>query len=194
MDTFNVYMNATSGVIVIGCAFIFIYFLWRQYVIDVTRQQLFELRDKLFDIAADGKIDNNSESYLVLREMFNSSIRFTHKTNVFFFIPIILWKRSELSKGIIYVNDLINSIDDHDIRNDVKHLLNRMSLCLCLNFIKRSPIFLLLFPIILLFMLIATLGYQFFDNFYRLLLSIVYSIIYPDAMSKNPRTNSASII
>ncbi len=52
---------------------------WRNYRIDATRDRLFELRDRMFDFAADGHVPFDSPAYARLRVIMNSVIRFTHR-------------------------------------------------------------------------------------------------------------------
>lgn len=50
--------------------------LWRNLVVDATRQSLFEIRDTVFDLAADGSIGFEQQTYRELRQRINGSIRF----------------------------------------------------------------------------------------------------------------------
>jgi hypothetical protein len=52
--------------------------LWDQHFVEVTRQRLFEVRDRLFDEAASaGKFD--SPAYQATRLLINGQIRYAHK-------------------------------------------------------------------------------------------------------------------
>lgn len=57
---------------------IIIYFPWQQLCIDAARNQIFEARDKLFDLAVDGYIDLDDPGYINTREEYNNIIRFAH--------------------------------------------------------------------------------------------------------------------
>lgn len=58
------------------------FFLYKNYMIDYTRQQLFKIRDDLFDYAANQEINFDDEAYLTTRIMLNGVIRFTHNISL----------------------------------------------------------------------------------------------------------------
>lgn len=67
---------------------------WRQLRIDETRQSLFELRDKLFDMAADGELDFDAPAYGRARDQLNGMIRFTHQVSLIRLVVMaVLYRR-----------------------------------------------------------------------------------------------------
>jgi hypothetical protein len=52
---------------------------WQNWIVDVTRQRLFEVRDRLFDEAMRGRIFFEDPAYLAGREDINAMIRFCHR-------------------------------------------------------------------------------------------------------------------
>ncbi len=57
----------------------YFYIPYQAYRLDLFRQRLFEIRDELFDQAADGVIDFNSPLYRKTRDIINGYIRFGHR-------------------------------------------------------------------------------------------------------------------
>lgn len=57
-------------------------FVYREYKIDESRQQLFAIRDELFDKATAGIISFDDEAYGLTRNTLNGLIRFTHELSV----------------------------------------------------------------------------------------------------------------
>jgi hypothetical protein len=55
------------------------YISTRSLLLDILRQRLFEIRDDLFDFAADGGIEFTNPVYCELRVDINNMIRFAHK-------------------------------------------------------------------------------------------------------------------
>jgi len=51
--------------------------------LDSFRQQMFEIRDELFDLAADGHISFQHPAYILLRRQMNGFIRYGHQLTVF---------------------------------------------------------------------------------------------------------------
>jgi hypothetical protein len=52
---------------------------WQEVCTDIARQYIFEKRDRLFDIAADGRLDFASSEYRDVRRGLESMIRFAHE-------------------------------------------------------------------------------------------------------------------
>ncbi|HOP78677.1 MAG TPA: hypothetical protein PLD05_14400 [Thermogutta sp.] len=57
----------------------YFYIPYQAYRLDLFRQRLFEIRDELFDKAADGVIDFKSPLYRKTRDIINGYIRFGHR-------------------------------------------------------------------------------------------------------------------
>lgn len=64
-----------------GLVFV-MFWLYRDYYVDDLRQDLFALRDELFDAAAAGKIPFDDPAYGMLRRTLNGFIRFGHRLNL----------------------------------------------------------------------------------------------------------------
>ena len=58
------------------------FFLYRSYRVDMFRQNMFALRDELFDLARNGAIQFNHPAYCTLRTLCNGYIRFGHRLNI----------------------------------------------------------------------------------------------------------------
>lgn len=56
--------------------------LYKGYMIDHFRQEMFVLRDELFDEAADGLLPFDHQAYCTLRRAMNGCIRFGHKLSL----------------------------------------------------------------------------------------------------------------
>jgi hypothetical protein len=52
---------------------------WQDVCIDLSRQFIFEKRDQLFDMAADGRISFESETYRAARDLMNGMLRYAHE-------------------------------------------------------------------------------------------------------------------
>jgi hypothetical protein len=74
------------------------FWLYRDYRVDVFRQEMFALRDSLFDKATAGLIEFEAPAYGILRSTMNGFIRFGHRLtlpNVFF----IVLTQARISRG-----------------------------------------------------------------------------------------------
>jgi len=68
------------------CLFLLVVVLlkfWAEARLDSFRQQMFALRDELFDFAADGNIGFDEPAYRLLRQSMNGNIRYAHQLTFF---------------------------------------------------------------------------------------------------------------
>lgn len=68
-----------GGLAALWCLYAFAY---RRYRVDLLREQLFIIRNDLFDHAARGEISFSAEAYKVARLALNGMIRFAHVINL----------------------------------------------------------------------------------------------------------------
>lgn len=178
-------MSALSALITFTIAYAFFYWIWRDYVVDVTRQQLFELRDQLFDMATEGKLNRASEVYLILRRIFNSNIRFAHEMDwvhiVTFYVAAVIRKGGVIFESAMYVNHLIKSIEEEKVRHEVQKLMLKMYLAIAWHLYRTSLVLIVLTPIVLIlaafFTLSAKLLYRTPKRFETLINARTYSAL-----------------
>jgi hypothetical protein len=59
-----------------------VFFAYQTYRVDKLRQDLFRIRDQLFDDALDGKIQFDDKAYIVCRQLINGMIRYGHRLSI----------------------------------------------------------------------------------------------------------------
>lgn len=159
-------VSSFGALITLAIAYLFFYVLWQRYVIDVTRQQLFELRDQLFDLAADGKLSFQSETYKILRKVFNTSIRFAHEADwvhiYVFYITATLKAKGSIYKSAMQIPHLIKHIEDEKVRAEVQKIFIKMHLTLVWHVYRRSLVLLPFVPIVVIVAAFVTLSNRFF--------------------------------
>lgn len=108
--------------------------LYRDYRVSVFRQNLFALRDQLFDLAAQGDVGFDNPAYTTLRRQLNGFIRFGDRISITWIIGIMFAVDAEsqralgpalsdlVTKG---VSDLPENVRDAilDIQTDMHHEL-----------------------------------------------------------------------
>jgi hypothetical protein len=72
----------------------FIFWSYRQFVLESFRQKLFALRDEMFDYAAEGNMDFSHPAYVVLRQTMNGMIRFGHRMNFPFALSLMVVRQN----------------------------------------------------------------------------------------------------
>ena len=115
-------------IIIIGILIAFLYFIfdnfYKEYYLDRTREELFKIRDQLFNYASEGKIDFNEKAYGITRLQLNGMIRFIHEINI---IRLIIMKityslyRKNDKSYIKYVSECKNAIEN--LSDDQKRII-----------------------------------------------------------------------
>lgn len=155
---YEIYIHALYGLITLSIFLLFFYWRWQLYVTDVTRQRLFELRDRLFDYALDHKEFRDSPTSKEIRELLNGMIRFAHEidiAHVFMQGAFIYFgkKRILVKKAAASVEQLLNSVPDSD-KDFVRKLVQDAHFIITWHFFRRSLLLMLasvlLVPIVLL--------------------------------------------
>lgn len=68
-----------------------LYFIeYRRYRLDATRQRLFEIRDELFAKAEEGILPVDSKAHLMVRNMLNGMIQFSHRLGFIQLVTILV--------------------------------------------------------------------------------------------------------
>ncbi len=98
-------MNELSVVLINAVLLFGIWWLYfvehKNYLIDLTRQRLFDARDELFERAAKGAVPIDSRAYKMTRTTLNGMIRFTHDLSLVRFFVIVLFQSSKEYKAIV---------------------------------------------------------------------------------------------
>lgn len=105
----------------------YFWFYW-DYRIDKTRQELFSLRDELFDLAADGRISFHHPAYGLLRTTMNGMIRYTHRVDILHVLALLYASRHlQVENFLARFNEEINPIEDKDVKEKLLKLFLRMN-------------------------------------------------------------------
>jgi cbb3-type cytochrome oxidase subunit 3 len=108
---------------------IVVFALWPGQRIDLFRQQVFALRDELFDFAADGKISFDNPAYVDLRELMNGFIRYAHNLTPFrILMSFLRWKctSGELERTWTESwNKALDQVADQDVRDRLQQFHSR---------------------------------------------------------------------
>jgi hypothetical protein len=128
---------------------------WQAVCTDISRQIIFERRDRLFDMALAGRLEFDSEAYRAARIALNRMLRLAHR---------LTWQEFAISACFIDRNrpkvpDWRNAITDlpPDVRNEIEELVRECSAMLIGMMVLKSFI---VGPIVfvLIFVLACTKG------------------------------------
>lgn len=123
---------------------------WQSLCTDVARQLIFEQRERLFDLALEGKMDFSSYQYRTIRLKMESLVRFAHE---------LTWP-NYVYTGIVYPNvrkssadssilNIVNQIDDENVRFEVQSIVVKSYAVILLMMFAKSLVILIVWPMFL---------------------------------------------
>ena len=138
--------------------------LYPDYRVDTFRQQMFQLRDELFQYASTGHIEFNDPAHLMTRQMINGLIRFGHRLNLFeFFITLKLARQAHSRRKQLFVDQYKKNMDalSPAQREKLKSIQKQMNTAALEQLFLASPVFVLcLLPLLIPFTIVATVSNQ----------------------------------
>ena len=139
---------------------------------DYARQIIFEQRDRLFDLAAEGKIAFSSKEYTTIRGSLNSAIRYCHEMTAARIAFIwISYKFKHIGPTHSDMYNARENISDENLRNLIKSIEMRSFAAMAVSMLFRSLLFVVFATISSPFILGGILLYfwwvGFYDNYKR---------------------------
>jgi hypothetical protein len=132
--------EALLGIVAFGALVIFWLGPLRWFVNDLAREMLFTAREKLFDVAAGGKIAFDDPAYVLVRERVNGTIRFMHELTL---LHMLLHVRTMTKKGPFprsdSVREAVDRIVDPQARAVAENTLRETGTTLLLAVFLKSP-------------------------------------------------------
>jgi hypothetical protein len=124
-----------------------VFAVWPEQRVDVFRQDMFTLRDELFDFAADGNVSFEEPAYLLLRELMNGFIRYAHNLTPYrTLMSFLRWKcfsGEPTSASAENLNKAIGEVADTVVREKLQNFHSRAA-ALVMSQLVLSPVFLVL--------------------------------------------------
>jgi len=131
--------------------------LYNQYRVDRLRDQLFALRDKLFDEARSGRVRFDSEGYRVARAVCNGMVRFAHEISIADFLAWRLLTPSWLAENSQKAFEQAFSAMSADEREVCRTYLSKMHRCV-LEHLASSPFLVLTLVVPVMMVLLTRAG------------------------------------
>ena len=138
-------LEALATLILLVALATILYGPWQTFCTDAARQTLFEVRDDLFDLAAQGKLSFQSPAYRAIRTAIEQNIRYAHTLTLWRFIAIF-WhmKRSGTLQQKSDLTRAIESISDVEVRNQIHVLAMRVTRENMWMMVTKSPLLFLI--------------------------------------------------
>ena len=139
----NVFQSTTLLTLLIVVGF----WLWPSVRLDSFRQNMFALRDELFDYAASGKISFSHPAYRLLRQSMNGFIRHGHRLRLFQVIMgMLMWKAIGEEPTLEWTNrwnDALATIPDREVMAEMLKFHERSSMLVSERVVLGSPVLVL---------------------------------------------------
>jgi len=136
--------NVLQAIVVWALWAVVIFKLWPDSIVDSFRQQMFCVRDEMFDFAAAGNISFDDPAYVLLRKQMNGLIRYGHHLTLF---------RSLMTAAITWVADegdklswnhaweaALGNVQNDETRVRLRSFHERGMMVAVKHLIYRSPI------------------------------------------------------
>jgi|SRR5208282_5453038 len=139
----------------------FVYFCYRDYRIDLFREELFIVRSELFEYAASGAVPFDNPAYRVLMNFLNDIIRYAHALTFSRFIigsTLNTMYPNRPKQPIEEWREAVARIESDEVRNRLIEFHNRMGQSIAGQLLRRSPFMLLLVLAFRLFHLLLGSG------------------------------------
>jgi len=142
IKTLATMLQTTIGLVML-C--IIVFWLWPCVRLDAFRQNLFALRDELFDYAATGRISFDHPAYRLLRQSMNGFIRYAHRISVFqVTMTLFMWKAIRPVEPkydwTTKWEQALASIQDNEVRDKLKEFHAQVGLMVAERIVLGSPI------------------------------------------------------
>ncbi len=138
--------NEANAIFLLVALFLFMlwfYGPWQTQCVDWARRKMFESRNAIFDMAADGKVSFDSREYRQIRLAIETLIRFTHHVSwprlVFFAISrrFIVDDRSSVQDVL---DTRLGEIKNDSVRNEMVPHITVVKDALVYSFLSRSVV------------------------------------------------------
>ena len=164
------FVHAIEGLLAAGALIWFFCGPWQTLCTAVSRQRQFELRNRLFDLAADGKIEFSHPAYQSLRNFLNANIRFSHAmTFGGLLITVAVADTRAYSREPL--PDVVERVNEPEVRVALREIMQQSVLAASTHMFVRSPLLWLFLPLVILLIAIFTTSIVFTSRLAEWLIS-----------------------
>jgi hypothetical protein len=135
-------LASQTGICIVALAFVLLKFV-ADVRLDEFRQQMFIIRDELFDYAAAGNISFDEGAYRLLRKSMNGFIRYGHQLTFFrLCVTMIELKLQDMTSESQWTEEWRKSLErvkDDNVRTTLEQFHERAMTCVAERVIFGSP-------------------------------------------------------
>lgn len=136
----------------LGVLILIVFVLWPNQRADLFRQQMFTLRDELFDFALDGHIAFDNSAYKLLRNLMNGTIRYAHNLTPYrTVISFLRWKctSNEPTDGwSVSWERALKGIEDADTRTQLEMFHSKAAMLIMSQLVLSPGLLIAVLPFV----------------------------------------------
>ena len=140
----NEVILVVQSVVCLALLFVVLLVFWAEHRLDAFRQELFAIRDELFDYAAAGNIKFDDPAYRLLRKSMNGFIRYAHQLTFFrvcvTMIEIKLARNISESKWTEEWGKSLERLKNGEARRTLEQFHERAMACVAVRLMLGSPV------------------------------------------------------
>jgi hypothetical protein len=153
MTAADLSMIVQSTLTLILLAFI-MFVWWPAQRVDLFRQQMFALRDELFDFAMNENIDFDDPAYLHLRDLMNGFIRYAHNITPYrTLMSFLRWKYTAgepVGEWSVLWEQALKDVPNQDAKTKLQEFHSRASLLVVGQLMLSPGLLITLVPLLIL--------------------------------------------
>lgn len=166
--------TAVVGFVLLGVLWVVWHFLWKDYALDALREDLFAVRNRLFDIAHEKQSALFSNSlYVTFEKIINNAIRHGHRLSFFGAILFgvsakIAYPKYKIKSRIQgeYEN-LDSSIHDRELKESIITLKRDFEITIVRYLLKTSICFVVITAFLFFWSLIRVFSIRFMQTLFK---------------------------
>jgi len=121
---------------------------WNRFLVDLARQNLFEIRNDIFLMAADGDIKFSSDIYKMVRDRLNRMIRYCDGITMFGIVVAFVFAKKDQQPDLVDPIALIRSLPDKETSKELELKYNQAFRVMLGTTILRSAILILVITLL----------------------------------------------
>ena len=159
MTTIELSTVIESALSLIVLTFI-VFVWWPGQRLDIFRQQMFALRDEVFDFAADGHIAFDNSAYKLLRGLMNRTIRYAHNLTPYrTAMAVLRWKCTSsypTNEWSVAWERALKKIEDAETRRQLEWFHSRATMLIVSQLVLSPGLLLIISPFLIIGIVIYT--------------------------------------
>ncbi len=147
MNTPDFQINCIKSLLALAGLWYLLFWLYRDFRLDVFRQELFALRDRLFDLSTNQSLNYDHPAYGTLRRTINGFIRFGHRltlNQVILLVIVSRYRRTQVVHSFDARWERVVVNLPEPLRRDLEGIVQSMHRAVIKHLMLSSPLLLVL--------------------------------------------------